>query len=131
MGDDEMAESIHMECMEKFYEKRSIGSMQPTAGVIAVDGHECWVPFPSRKGTSPELDHALRVLFGLPHEIQKHGFPGQLKVPTMAHLSCFSPNSGREGVHVDNNTEKGGRELTLVLFVSSGWSIAEGGQFRA
>merc|ERR1712190_303865 len=87
-------------------------------------------------GTSPELEHALRVLFGLPNEIEKHGYPCKLKVPTMAHLSCFSPELGREGLHLDHNAPKGssssgGRELSLVLFLSPGWMKETGGELRA
>lgn len=35
--------------------------------------------------------HALRILFGLPHEFLRHGYPTKLKVPTMAHLACIPP----------------------------------------
>jgi len=129
--DEEMGAIIHGECKEKYWDCRDAGCMRPSAGA-AVDGYECWLPYPPRKGTSPELEHALRVIFGLPHEIQRHGYPVRLKVPTMAHLSCFLPGSGREALHLDNhNPASGGRELTFVLFLSPQWTEKHGGSFRA
>merc|ERR1719353_2482265 len=109
--DDEIASPIHAECKQKFWEGRDAGAMRPASGSF-VDGYECWLPYPPRKGTSPELEHALKVLFALPHEFQKNGYPHQLKVPTMAHLSCLMPGTGTEKLHLDNHmAAEGGREL--------------------
>merc|ERR1712232_866372 len=126
--DDEIASAIHSECLEKFWECRKAGAMRSAVGSV-VDGHECWLPYPPRKGTSPELEHALRILFALPNEFQRSGYPARLKVPTMAHLGCFTPQTGRESLHLDNSSKlDGGRELTFVFFCSPNY---DGGAFRA
>lgn len=129
--DDEIASSIHDECKTKFWDCRDAGAMRPSGG-SAVDGYECWLPYPARRGTSPELEHALRVLFGLPHELQRNGYLSRLKVPTMAHLGCFLPGTGQERLHLDNPlSTRGGRELTFLFFCSPGWMDGDGGAFRA
>ena len=91
--DDELAGVIYAECKEKFWDCRHSGAMRASAGPM-VDGYGCWVPNPPRRGTSPELHHALRVLFGLPHEIARHGYPKSLKLPTMAYLGCLPAHDG-------------------------------------
>lgn len=133
--DDEIASVIYSECRDNFWERRKLGAMREARG--AADGSfECWLPYPPRKGTSPELEHALRILFGLPHEFAKNGYPRQLKVPTMAHLSCF-PRGSLERLHLDFDGDKAGsssssgREMTIVLFLTPGWKDEDGGQFRA
>eukprot|EP00930_Biecheleria_cincta_P046045 TRINITY_DN31757_c0_g1_i1.p1 TRINITY_DN31757_c0_g1~~TRINITY_DN31757_c0_g1_i1.p1 ORF type:complete len:475 (-),score=108.63 TRINITY_DN31757_c0_g1_i1:26-1450(-) len=134
--DDEIASVIYNECRDNFWERRKLGAMHEAKG--AADGSfECWLPYPPRKGTSPELEHALRILFGLPHEFAKNGYPRQLKVPTMAHLSCF-PRGSLERLHLDFDGDKAGssssssgRELTFVLFLTPGWEREDGGAFRA
>jgi hypothetical protein len=129
--DDDIASEIHDECCKKFWDCRKTGAMRPTVGV-ALDGYECWLPFPPRKGTGPMLDHALRILFALPHEFQRNGYPAKLKVPTMAHLSCFVPHKGRERLHLDNSASKdGGRELTFILFCTPQRDHDNGGALRA
>eukprot|EP00747_Dinoflagellata_sp_TGD_P167157 gnl/TRDRNA2_/TRDRNA2_191103_c0_seq1.p1 gnl/TRDRNA2_/TRDRNA2_191103_c0~~gnl/TRDRNA2_/TRDRNA2_191103_c0_seq1.p1 ORF type:complete len:472 (+),score=100.39 gnl/TRDRNA2_/TRDRNA2_191103_c0_seq1:33-1418(+) len=131
--DDELAGVIYAECKEKFWDCRNSGAMRPSTGPM-VDGYGCWLPNPPRRGTSPELHHALRVLFGLPHEIARQGYPKQLKVPSMAYLGCLPANGGFERLHVDNEagpTSSGGRELTIVLFLTPGMEEDDGGAFRA
>jgi len=130
--DDEIAAVIEKDCVERFWSGRSDGAMHQATGCCT--GHECWVPYPPRKGFSPEFDHALRILFGLPHEIMRHGYPKKLKVPTMAHLACFPPET-LERLHVDNPAQAGSpgasRELTIVLFLMPAWNAEDGGAFRA
>jgi len=129
--DDDIASEIHDECKSKYWDCRGTGTMRLATGTVT-DGYECWLPFPPRKGTSPMLEHALRILFALPHEFQRNGYPVRLKVPTMAHLGCFMPGSGREAIHLDNmSTSDGGRELTFVFFCSPQWDTRHGGRFRA
>lgn len=60
------------EC-ECLWQQREHGFMSPAAAPCQ-GAWECWLPYPSRKGTSPELDHALRILFGLPQEFVRHGY---------------------------------------------------------
>lgn len=131
--DDELASAIHDECKAQYYDQTAVGAMhQIRATTNEATGKECWLPYPPRKNVGFELQHALRVLFGLPHEIQKNGYPAKLKVPTMANLSCLSFPGGYENIHLDNPLDDtGGRELTLVLFCSPGWSEVHGGQLCA
>merc|ERR1711924_51519 len=128
--DDDIATEIHDECKSKYWDCRNTGTMR-SAIAPTTDGFECWLPYPPRKGTSPMLEHALRILFALPHEFQRHGYPKKLKVPTVAHLGCFVPGSGRERIHLDNMSADVGRELTFVFFVSPEWDSRHGGVFRA
>jgi len=130
--DDEIATVIFNECKEKFFDNRQLGAMHEAQQNVE-GGYECWLPYPSRRGTSPELDHALRVLFGLPNEFLRHGYPTQLKVPTMAQLLCFLPGEGRERLHLDMGarSDGGGRELSFVLFVTPGLTEENGGAYRA
>eukprot|EP00928_Gymnodinium_smaydae_P057527 TRINITY_DN40764_c0_g1_i1.p1 TRINITY_DN40764_c0_g1~~TRINITY_DN40764_c0_g1_i1.p1 ORF type:complete len:465 (-),score=126.67 TRINITY_DN40764_c0_g1_i1:112-1506(-) len=129
--DEEIAGVIYEECREKFYNLRGSGAMQPVEGAEAGGGFECHIPYPSRGGISPELDHALRIMFGLPHELARHGYPVPLQVPTMAQLGCLPPRA-HEGLHLDNGSPaEGGRELTIVLFCNSNWQPEEEGAFRA
>lgn len=130
--DDEISTVVFNECKEKYYERRDIGAMHLARGSVT-GGYECWLPYPSRRGTTPELDHALRVLFGLPYEFQRQNYPVQLKVPTMAQLMCFLPGEGQEKLHLDNATRSnaGGRELTFVLFCTPGLTEEHGGAVRA
>jgi hypothetical protein len=128
--DDELGTAVHEECKHKFWDHREAGAMRPAAGAV-VNGFESWLPYPPRKGTGPELAHALRILFALPNEFQRHGYPARLKVPTMAHLGCFLPRTGRENLHLDNGVSAdGGRELTFVLFCSPNWVQEHGGALR-
>lgn len=127
--DEEIATAIHQECEEKFWKQSGAMSLAqgPADGIF-----ECWLPFPARQGTSPELEHALRILFGLPHEFLRHGYATKLKVPTMAHLVCIPPG-GREKLHRDFACDSGaaGRELTFSLFLAHQWKMEDGGALRA
>jgi len=110
-----------------------------TAGGTAVGGaYECWVPHPCRMNASPEFAHAVRVLFGLPYEIARAGYPVKLKVPTMAQLNCFPPGKAREKLHLDapaslseSSAPGASRELTVVLFCNSSWGEKTDGGVRA
>ncbi|CAJ1338665.1 unnamed protein product [Effrenium voratum] len=127
--DAEMAAVIHKECEENFWHHRAVGAMSLAKG--EKDGfYECWLPYPPRKGTSPELEHALRILFGLPHEFGRHGYPTKLKTSTMAHLACFPPGS-REAKHLDSAGDTTNpRELTYSLFLAHDWKEEDSGQHR-
>ncbi|CAK0841643.1 unnamed protein product [Prorocentrum cordatum] len=81
--DAEIAAAVHANCSEQFWARRGAGAMRPAGGAASA-GHECWVPYPPRRGTPPELGHALRILFGLPREIERHGYPVRLKVPPLS-----------------------------------------------
>lgn len=132
--DDEIASVIYDECTQKYWDNRQIGAMHPsTAGGGC---YECWLPYPTRRGTSPELTHALRVMFGLSNELVQYGYPVKLKVPSMAQLCVFPPRDSCERLHLDNNlgpgsTSGGDRELSIVLFCNPSWEEDEGGAFRA
>jgi len=128
--DEDIASEIHDECTKKFWDCRNAGAMR-SAVFPALDGYECWLPYPPRPGTGPMLQHALRILFALPHEFQRNGYPVRLKVPTMALLSYLEPGKGRERLHLDNAASDGGREISFVLFCSPPDAKKDGGTFRA
>ena len=127
--DQEIASVIHKECEEKFWKQQGAMALAqaPADGIF-----ECWLPYPPRSGTSAELEHALRILFGLPHEFLRHGYPTKLKVPTMAHLACIPPG-GYEKLHRDFACDNGasGRELTFSLFLADEWKAEDAGSLRA
>eukprot|EP00439_Symbiodinium_sp_Y106_P046912 s7180_g6.t1 len=128
--DEDIARTISEECESIFWKGRNDGAMSiaqaPAEGVF-----ECWIPYPSRRWMSSEFQHALRILFGLPHEFCRHNYGAKLKVPTMAHLAGI-PAGAKEAVHLDfAGTGSSGRELTFALFLTHQWTVEDGGALRA
>ncbi|CAE7701651.1 Smyd1 [Symbiodinium pilosum] len=128
--DAEIAQVISEECETNFWKRRDVGAMS-AAQATAEGIFECWVPYPARRCMSPEFQHALRILFGLPHEFARNKYGMKLKVPTMAHLACIPPGA-KEAVHLDfAGGSASGRELTFSLFLTHQWTAEDGGAFRA
>merc|ERR1712032_1023501 len=87
--DDETALALSTDFTKRHWELRDRGSLFPRSGGC----YGYWLPFPPRSGYTPELDDVLRVLFGLPYELVRAGYPQKLSVPTMVHLGCLPPGA--------------------------------------
>jgi len=125
--DNETALALSTDFTKRHWEPRDSGGLFPSSG----GGYGCWLPFPPRPGYTPELDDVLRVLFGLPYELVRAGYPQKLSVPTMVYLACLPPGA-LEPLHLDcdkGSSEKA--EVSLVLFCSPQWRESDGGALRA
>eukprot|EP00927_Polykrikos_kofoidii_P031883 TRINITY_DN27308_c0_g1_i1.p1 TRINITY_DN27308_c0_g1~~TRINITY_DN27308_c0_g1_i1.p1 ORF type:complete len:473 (+),score=77.01 TRINITY_DN27308_c0_g1_i1:65-1483(+) len=133
--DEVAAKAIFQELTRRHWDARGVGGLSSTSGTEGGFGY--WLPYPVRSGYSAQLQQVLTVLFGLPCELERAGYPQKLAVPTMVYVGCLPPGAS-EPLHLDDGDGFNGpcfsglkAEITMVLFCNPGWEEAHGGAVKA
>jgi len=83
---------------------------------------------------APSTIRLLRLLAGVPAAIEEHGWPRELRIPSLLQLASYSSTSrARYSPHYDNNPweKHNKREVTILLYLNTDWDVERmGGSLR-